>query len=65
MNLSPNVRCVSRYADAAMSEMKNGDFLNATMIWGDMEEAVLELADDVVCVKHSCLIYLVSFTCSS
>ncbi|KAG0611992.1 hypothetical protein M758_7G181800 [Ceratodon purpureus] len=36
-----------RYADSAQSEMENGNFLNATMIWGDMEEAVLKLADDV------------------
>lgn len=45
--------CLSRYADAAQSEMKDGNFLNATMIWGDMEEAVLKYADDVVCANQS------------
>lgn len=59
----PNIgRVFSRYADLAQSEMKNGNYLNATMIWGDMEEAVLRLADDVVCANHSpLLIYLVCF----
>jgi len=44
--------CLSRYADSAQYEMKKGNFLNATEIWGDMEEAVLKLSDDVVCANH-------------
>lgn len=35
------------YADSAESEMKVGNFLNATYIWGDMEEAVLRVTDNV------------------
>lgn len=38
--------------------MKKGNFLNATMIWGDMEEAVLKVADDVVSANHCSFLFL-------
>lgn len=44
--------CLTSYADSAESEMKVGNFLNATYIWGDMEEAVLRVTDNVVCAYH-------------
>jgi len=33
--------------------MENGNFSNATRIWSDMQEAVMKIADDVVCAKQS------------
>jgi hypothetical protein len=38
-----------RFAQAAEKEMMKGNFTNATLIWADMEEAVLGLTDNVVC----------------
>jgi hypothetical protein len=45
------VGCMSgdRFAQAAEKEMMKGNFTNATLIWADMEEAVLDLTDNVVC----------------
>ncbi len=45
------VACMSgdRFAQAAENEMIKGNFTNATLIWADMEEAVLDLTDNVVC----------------
>ncbi len=45
------VACMSgdRFAQAAENEMIKGNFTNATLIWADMEEAVLGLTDNVVC----------------
>jgi len=42
----------SRYADLARLEMENGNFSNATKIWSDTQEAVMKVADDVVCAKQ-------------
>ncbi|CAK9250536.1 unnamed protein product [Sphagnum jensenii] len=36
-----------RFAQAAEKEMMKGNFTNATLIWADMEEAVLDLTDNV------------------
>jgi serine carboxypeptidase 1 len=43
------VACMSgdRFAQAAENEMIKGNFTNATLIWADMEEAVLGLTDNV------------------
>lgn len=38
-----------RFADSAKAKIDNGNFLDATYIWADMEEAVLDLTDNVVC----------------
>ena len=44
------------FADSALYEMQEGNYTNATYIWGSMEEAVLRLTDNVVCANHfSCI----------
>ncbi|BBN17237.1 serine carboxypeptidase 1 [Marchantia polymorpha subsp. ruderalis] len=43
---SANAR-IDSYAVLAASEMQKGNFLNATYIWGDMEEEVLIATDNV------------------
>jgi hypothetical protein len=44
------VGCMSgdRFAQTAEKEMMKGNFTNATLIWADMEDAVLGLTDNVV-----------------
>jgi len=41
------VSILQRFAESVLYEMQKGQYTNATLIWGDMEDAVLSLTDKV------------------